>query len=141
MPHGAYRVNHILGGEPVAFRCLGLPGLTAVKGAALGQELRARRPVDGPVHAPAPQQRGVGGVDNGVHAQFGDISGDDMQFHGGRPPVPILDGFSVPRADDGLQELTDAEHCFLTGKVRAARFLQKTKGPTADGCGAPLNRE
>ena len=86
MPHGAHRVDHILGGQFVPLGGFGLPGLTAVEDAALGQQLRARRPVDGPVHAPAPQQRGVGGVDNGVHVQFGDISGDDMQFHGGTPP-------------------------------------------------------
>ena len=67
VPHGAHRVNHILGGEPVALRGLGLPGLTAVEGAALGQQLRARRPVDGSVHPAAPQQRGVCGVDNGVN--------------------------------------------------------------------------
>ena len=49
------------------------PGPAAAQGPAFGQELRPRGPVDGPVHAAAPQQRGVGRIDDGVHGHLRDV--------------------------------------------------------------------
>ena len=73
VPDGSNRVDHVPGGQAVALRELRLPGLTAAQGPALGQKLRPRGPVDGPVHAPAPKKRGIGRVDDGVHGHPGDI--------------------------------------------------------------------
>ena len=82
VPHGAHRMDDVFGWKAVALRRLGLAGGTAVEGAALGQQFRAGRPVDGPVHPAAPQQGCVGGVDDGVNLQRGDVSGDKVQLHG-----------------------------------------------------------
>jgi hypothetical protein len=38
-------------------------------------ELRARRPVNGPVDSSAAQQRGIGCIDDGIHVAFGDVAG------------------------------------------------------------------
>lgn len=69
-------------GRRVASSGLGLAGGTAVQSAALGQQLRPGRPVNDPVHPAASQQGGIGGIDDGVHLQFGDVPCDSAQFHG-----------------------------------------------------------
>ena len=55
LPDGAGGVNHVFCGQFITLCNLSLPGLTAVEGTALGQQLRAGRPVDGLVHR-RPQQ-------------------------------------------------------------------------------------
>ena len=72
-PDGPRGVEYVLGPQAVAPRQLGLSPLTASQGAALRQQLRPRRRVDGPVHPGAPQQRGVGGVDDGLRVGLGDV--------------------------------------------------------------------
>jgi len=39
--------------------------------------------VDRPIHAAAAEQGFVGGVDDGVHVQFGDIALPDFDLHAG----------------------------------------------------------
>ena len=80
---GPHRVEHVPGREVIAPGKLGpAVGLRAALGLheaeALVPELEARRRVDGVVDAPvagvkAPQQGGVGRVDDGVRPQPGDV--------------------------------------------------------------------
>ena len=70
---GTNGVEHISGREPVALCQLGFAGLAPTQTPALRQQLRASRPVNGAVN-PATAQKGlVGGVDDAVYLQFGDI--------------------------------------------------------------------
>ena len=54
--------------QAIAARDLGLARLAAAERAALGQQLRPRGAMDGPVDPAAPEQRAVGRVDDGVDA-------------------------------------------------------------------------
>ena len=57
---------------------------------ALLEDLRAAPPVDRPVDASAPEQRGVGGVDDHVHLLGGDVALDQRDpCHGTAPGVPL----------------------------------------------------
>jgi len=63
----AHRVDHLLGGEPIALGDSSLPGRAAADAATLLEELRSGGAVDRPVHAPAAEQRRVRRVDDRVH--------------------------------------------------------------------------
>lgn len=76
-PDGTRGVEDVLRGEAIALGQLGLPGLAAPQGAALRQQVRPGGAVDGPVHAAAPQERAVGGVDNSLRVGLGDIAHED----------------------------------------------------------------
>ena len=52
--------------EAVAARDLGLARVAAAERAALREQLGARGAMDGAIHAAPAEQRGVGGVDDGV---------------------------------------------------------------------------
>ena len=67
--------------QAVALRDLGLSGLAAAQGAALGQQLRSGGTVDGAVYTSAAQQALVGSVDDGVHLHGSNIMSNDMQGH------------------------------------------------------------
>ena len=83
------------------------PGRAAAQRAALGQQSRAGSAVDRAVHAAAAQQRGVGGVDDGVDVEPRDVALDDRHpaahssvdtdlFHAPRlAEVSIRDGRTV----------------------------------------------
>src|SRR5262249_42119854 len=73
-PDRADRVNHVSRGEAIASRDPGLTGSAATEATTLLQELRPRRAMDGAVHPPSAQQRGIGRVDDGMHRERGDVS-------------------------------------------------------------------
>lgn len=82
LPDGAGGVEHILGLQAIAPGQFGLPGLTAVQRPALRQQLRPGGGMDGAVHAAAAQQRGVGGVGDGLRVRLGDVAYNDGEaFH------------------------------------------------------------
>src|SRR2546423_90677 len=66
-------MDHVLAGQTVAARDLGSAGCAAVERAALGEQFRPRRAVDGAIDAAAAQQRGVGGIDDGIDRKRGDV--------------------------------------------------------------------
>ncbi len=47
------------------------------------QQLRTRRLVDGPINSAAPEQGRVGGVDDGVHLERGDVGEEGLHGHRG----------------------------------------------------------
>ena len=73
VPYRAYRVNHESGRQLVAARDFGLTGAASVQGAALFEQWRAGGAVYGAIDAATAEQRGVGGVDDGVDCQRDDV--------------------------------------------------------------------
>ncbi len=68
MPDRPYGVNHMPRREPVASGYFGIARAATAEAAALGQQLRSRGAVDRAVDTTAAEQRGIGGVDDGVNA-------------------------------------------------------------------------
>ena len=68
--------------KSVAARHLGVAGLAAAEEAALVDQLRAGRAMDGAVDAAAAEQRRVGRVDDGVDLERRDVALPDARPHG-----------------------------------------------------------
>jgi hypothetical protein len=51
----------------------------AAKGAAFGEQVRAGGPMNRAIHATTAKKRLIGSVDDGIHAERGDIGNDDVQ--------------------------------------------------------------
>src|SRR5690606_26773100 len=88
-PHRAHGVDDPAGGQVVAPGRLGVAGVAAAEGAALGQQAGPGGPVDGAVDAAAAEQRAVGGVHDRVDLEGRDVAGDDLdarvRVHPGDP--------------------------------------------------------
>jgi hypothetical protein len=67
-------VDHPLGRQAESSGRLGVAGLAASQFAALGEEVGAGGPVDGPVDPATAEQRRVGGVDDRVDPLLGDVA-------------------------------------------------------------------
>lgn len=78
-PDGSDRVDHVSGRQTVAFGDLSFPGITSVEGAAFGKQFRTGSPMDGAVDTSASEQTVVGGIDNSIHFQAGDVSAQDFE--------------------------------------------------------------
>ena len=76
-PYGADGVDHPASGKVVAFRYLGVACFTASQCPAFSQQTRPGGPVNCSVHSAPAEQGVVGGVDDGVDVQRGDVSLDD----------------------------------------------------------------
>jgi hypothetical protein len=61
-------MNHMPRRQPIRRSDFGIAGLAAMERAAFGKKLRPGRAMDRAIDAPTAEQRGVGGVDNGVNA-------------------------------------------------------------------------
>src|SRR5439155_1065580 len=94
-PHRAHRVNHILGGQPMALRDPRLPGGAAADPPALLQELRPGGVVDGAVHAAAAQDCRVRCVDYRVHGLLGDVP---PSWPSPWPPIASCGKFATRRS-------------------------------------------
>ncbi len=64
--------------ETVPFGDFGVARLATVQSPALGQELRPGGTVNGPVDPSPAKQRCVGGIDDGIHIQRGNVRLDDL---------------------------------------------------------------
>jgi len=73
VPDRAHGVDDVFGFKVVGFGGFGLAGGTAAQGAAFGQQAGAGGFMYGAVHSPAAQEHGVGGVDDGVCLEGGDV--------------------------------------------------------------------
>ena len=72
-------VDHMPRRQPIALGDLGVAGLAAMQRAAFGEQLRTGCAMDRAVDAAAAEQRGIGGVDDGVNAQRRDVGNDDFE--------------------------------------------------------------
>ena len=79
MPHRADGVDHKLCRQAVALGELRFADLASVQQAAFAQQLRSGGTVDRPVHAAAAQQRRIGGIDNRIDHERGDVGLQDTQ--------------------------------------------------------------
>lgn len=78
LPHGTGGVDDVLAGEVIPARDLGLAETEGCEAGALGVQLLARDGMYGEVYAAVADHFFVGGVDDGVHAHFGDVIVDDL---------------------------------------------------------------
>src|SRR6188472_1569537 len=81
-PDRPHRVDDVSGLEAIAAGDLGGAGLAAAQRPALGQKLAARRAMNGAVNAAAAEQRPVGGVDDGIDVERGDVGDADLEPRG-----------------------------------------------------------
>src|SRR6185437_11397821 len=85
-PHRTHGMKHPLRRQTKPRCCLRVARGAAVQLAAGFQQLRPRRPMDRPIHAPAAQQRRVGRIHNRVHSKLRDIPRNHHQLCHGTPP-------------------------------------------------------
>ena len=79
MPDRAYGMDHMPRRQKVTLRDFDVAGLAAAEGAALGKKLRPGGTMDRAVDAAPAKQGRIGGVDDGVNAQAGDVGNDDFE--------------------------------------------------------------
>ena len=73
-------MDHVLGGQVVAARGLGISGGASCQLAALLQQPRAGGSMNGSIYAASAQQRVVSGVDDGIHRHLCDIAAQGADF-------------------------------------------------------------
>ena|SRR6266849_3062918 len=79
-PYRTDRMDHMPGRQPIAAGDARLAGRTAADLAAFLQQLGPGGAVDRAIDAAAAEESGVGGVDDGVDIELGDIGFDDLDF-------------------------------------------------------------
>ncbi len=87
VPHRPDGMDHMPSPEPIAAGDFRLAGFGAAEASAFGQQLRSGSAMNGAVDATAAQEAAVGGIDDGIHIQGGDVGNNDFQprgagFHG-----------------------------------------------------------
>lgn len=78
VPDRADGMNHITRGQPVTSGDLGVAGVTAAEDAAFGEQFRTGSTMDRTVDAAAAEQRCIGGVDDRIDGERGDVGDDDL---------------------------------------------------------------
>ena len=79
IPNRTDGMNHMPCRQPITSGNFGAAGLAPIQGTAFGEKLRSSRAMDGAIDAPAAEQRGIPGVDDGVNAKRRDVGDDDFQ--------------------------------------------------------------
>ena len=72
-PYRSHGVNDIARGQSITLGQFGLTGGATAQAPAFLQQSAPRGAMDGAVHAAAAQQRIIGGIDDGIHSQLGDV--------------------------------------------------------------------
>src|SRR3954451_17182623 len=80
-PDRANRVDDITRGKIVAAGDARLPRRASAECTTFGQQTWPCGSMDCPIHTAAPQERRIGGVDNGINGQCRDVAFDDLQAH------------------------------------------------------------
>ena len=104
LPDGPDGVDHEPGRQVERRRGLGVAEGAAPEAPARLDQLGAGGPVDGPVDTPAPQERGVGRVDDRVDVLGGDVAQDDLEVraHEAQRRFPDRGATRPERADSVL---------------------------------------
>lgn len=76
MPDRADGVDDVLRGQAIAPRQLGVTGIAPAERPAFGDQIRSRCGVDGAVDTASAEQSVIGGVDDRVDLQLGDVRSD-----------------------------------------------------------------
>jgi hypothetical protein len=90
MPDRANGVNHMPCRKAISPGDLGVAGFAAMQATAFIEKLRTGGAMNRPVDATAAEQRAVGGIDDGVDVQRGDVGDDDLEA---RPRTHSLSAF------------------------------------------------
>jgi hypothetical protein len=98
MPDRPAGVDHKFGGEAVAPSDPSLAGRAASEASALLDKAGAGRPMDGAVDAPAAEEGGACGVDDGVDRKLRDVAEGDLDpiVHL-QPLIYIRTGYLISR--------------------------------------------
>src|SRR5512133_410049 len=119
-------VDDMPGGQIIAPGELGVAGFAAAQSGAFLQQPRPGGPVNGAVDATATQQGVVGGIDDGIHCQGGDVglNNFDGSFH--RFLISGFRGFasrfySAPAAGSAMQVHTQLS--LVTSQMNAIVFF------------------
>ncbi len=99
-PHG---VDDDPRGQPEPWRRLCLAGLAPTEQSAGVHQLGPSRSMCRTVDAAAAKQRGIGGVDNGVHGKGGDVGANDGQARGHDLAFGENAGYAMTRADEPVR--------------------------------------
>jgi len=78
-PDRTDRVDHVTRLQPVAARDLGGSGLAAAERVAFGLQLGAGGAVNRSIDPTAADETGIGGVDDGIDVERGDVGNDDLE--------------------------------------------------------------
>jgi len=74
LPHRAHGVDDVARGQLVAHGDLRIARLAAIEGAAGDRKFGTSRSMNGTVDSAAAEQRTVGGIDDGINLQLGDVA-------------------------------------------------------------------
>ena len=78
VPHRPDRVDHVFRRQPVAAGNPGVAGGAAIQCSAFGQQFGTGCAVNGAIDTAAAEQRIVGGIDDRVYLQCGDVVGNNV---------------------------------------------------------------
>lgn len=78
VPDRADGVDHMPRRQPVAAGDPGIPGVAAAERAAFGEQFGAGRAMDSTVDAAAAEQGRIGGIDDRIDGERGDVGDDDL---------------------------------------------------------------
>ena len=115
-------MDHVTGGQAEARGDLGFSRLAAAKACANFGELGTSSTVDGAADATAGCQHLVGGIDDGIDIEPGDVAFDDLDAVGHRVIGPPNDPGIKPSRnrrdrDPGSRKMTEGESpCRLEGR-------------------------
>ena len=80
VPDRAHRVDYFLGGQVIAVRYLRLSRLATTQGLAFLEQTGPGGSMNGPVHSATTEQSLVGGIDDGIDLEEGEIALHDRYF-------------------------------------------------------------
>ncbi|MCI0639826.1 MAG: hypothetical protein L0Y72_16330 [Gemmataceae bacterium] len=118
-------MDDVFGRQFVALGDFGFAGGAAAERFALGQQFAPRRAVDGPVHAAAAQERSVGGVDDGVHSELGDVAFLKVEALG-----EVFGHGSSPRIVASRGRLKICAYCIMSKATKSSSLSLGVKPAT-----------
>jgi hypothetical protein len=79
VPDRSNGVDDMPGGKPITLRDLGIAGSAAAQRTALGKQFGSGGAMDRAIDTASTEEGRIGGVDDGVNAQDGDVGNDDFE--------------------------------------------------------------
>src|SRR3954453_12419731 len=103
MPHRADGMNDVLCGQLVTLRDLRVAGMAAIQGRALVHKFAAGCAMNGAIDAAPSHEGGVGGVDDGVDCEGGEVGaeGAETSWHGEEGSSTNSSSSNSPKSKEG----------------------------------------
>jgi hypothetical protein len=133
MPNRSDRMDDMPRRKPVSSGDLGVAGFAATKRAAFGEQLRSGGTMDRAIDAASAKQRDIGGVDDGINAQAGNVGDDD--FEPGR--TDVADSRCQAEAEAATVTPLSASNCCSSPAWNISRMMSQppTNSPLTYSCG------